>query len=134
MWLQSCRIQDHSHRQVPQRLRLAGPDPVPPGWNDWQGLVTRSYYDFEINDNGSLVDYGSAPEDYQTDVIADRAVQAIDESAGGPFFLNIWPLAPHNDENGPPPVPPARYADAFADEPLPDEPAYDEADVSDKPA
>ena len=55
---------------------------VPPGWSDFQALVGNiSYQDYTINDNGRLVDYGSATEDYQTDVLADRAVASIVDAA-----------------------------------------------------
>ncbi len=73
---------------------------VPPGWDDWQGLLdptTYKVYDYEINDNGTVVTYGDAPGDYQTDVLAARSVQFIQEASalGAPFFLTVAPLAPH---------------------------------------
>ncbi|HEX3036722.1 MAG TPA: sulfatase-like hydrolase/transferase [Thermodesulfobacteriota bacterium] len=71
---------------------------VPPGWNDWQGLVdpgTYKMYDYTINDNGTLVTYGSTVADYQTDVLVNRAVAVIKERAGQaePFSLTL-PLLP----------------------------------------
>jgi N-acetylglucosamine-6-sulfatase len=116
---------------------------VPPGYSDWQGLAIGTYrmYDYSINDNGTLVPYGTAPADYQTDVLADRAVAAIRERVRSPqpFYLKFSPLAPHgsgavagHDGQGPDPAP--RHRGAFAGEPLDVGPAYDEADVGDKPA
>jgi N-acetylglucosamine-6-sulfatase len=117
---------------------------VPPGYSDWQGTVDPSTYrmfDYTVNDNGRLVHYGTAPAEYQTDVLADRAVRTIREraAAGGPFYLNFSPVAPHStgavaghDGQGPQPAP--RHAGRFADMPLDTDPSYDEADVSDKPA
>ena len=116
---------------------------VPPGYSDWQGLAIGTYrmYDYSINDNGTLVPYGTAPADYQTDVLADRAVAAIRERVGSPqpFYLKFSPLAPHgsgavagHDGRGPDPAP--RHRGAFAAEPLDVGPAYDEVDVRDKPA
>ena len=116
---------------------------VPPGYSDWQGLAIGTYrmYDYSINDNGTLVPYGTAPADYQTDVLADRAVAAIRERVRSPqpFYLKFSPLAPHgsgavagHDGRGPDPAP--RHRGAFADEPLDVGPAYDEVDVRDKPA
>ena len=115
---------------------------VPLGYSDWQGLAIGTYrmYNFSINEGGSLVPYGTAPADYQTDVLADRAVAAIRERAASPqpFYLKFSPLAPHgsgavagHDGVGPDPAP--RHRGAFATEPLDLGPAYDEADVSDKP-
>jgi N-acetylglucosamine-6-sulfatase len=116
---------------------------VPPGYSDWQGLAIGTYrmYDYSINHNGTLVPYGTSPEHYQTDVLADRAVAAIRERALSPepFYLKFSPLAPHSsgavaghDGQGPDPAP--RHRTAFAGELLDVGPAYDEADVSDKPA
>ena len=58
-----------------------------------------------------------------------------------PFFLSLAFVAPHSggprDPDDPvgmaTPSPAARHRDAFAGEPLPRSPAFDEADVSDKP-
>ncbi len=112
---------------------------VPPGWTNWQGLVdftTFKMYDYTINDNGTLVNYGTATEDYQTDVLADRAAETIDEAAlsGQPFFLSIATLAPHREQNGVGPRPAPRHLGAFGNEPLPKPPSFNESDVSDKPS
>jgi N-acetylglucosamine-6-sulfatase len=116
---------------------------VPPGYSDWQGLAIGTYrmYDYSINDNGTLVPYGIDPADYQTDVLANRAVAAIRERVRSPqpFYLKFSPLAPHSSgaiagHNGQGPDPAPRHRGEFADEPLEVGPAYDEADVSDKPA
>jgi N-acetylglucosamine-6-sulfatase len=115
---------------------------VPPGYSDWQGLAIGTYrmYDYSINDNGTLVPYGSAEADYQTDVLANRAVDAIRERVRSPqpFYLKFSPLAPHSSgavagHNGQGPDPAPRHRGAFAGEPLDFGPSYDEADVSDKP-
>lgn len=116
---------------------------VPPGYSDWQGLVdgsTYRMYDYTINDNGALRTYGTADADYQTDVLAERAVETIRTRApsGDPFYLNFSPLAPHasgavngHDGEGPDPAP--RHRGRFAGTPLDTDPSYNEADVSDKP-
>jgi arylsulfatase A-like enzyme len=119
---------------------------VPKGWDDYYGGVdpsTYSYYDFTINHNGTLKTYGHDPKDYSTDVYTGLAVSAIRKAAkkGKPFFLGLAPNAPHTvafesgaTKEGPPAVPPPRYASVFADTPLPRYPDFDEADISDKPA
>ena len=38
-------------------------------------------YDYLLNENGELVDYGDAPADYQTDVYSERAVEFIESSS-----------------------------------------------------
>ena len=73
---------------------------VPPGWDDWQGLIdptTYRMYEYELNDNGVVVAYGSDVADYQTDVLADRTAEFLDERGvdGAPFLLVVSPLAPH---------------------------------------
>ncbi len=138
------------------------PDPalyVPPGWDDWQGLTdpsTYQVYDYQISDNGTLVTYGDLPEDYQTDVIADRSVQFIENRAvdGEQFFLVVAPLAPHVEfsdsisggsiyqtrfQTNIRPAPRHEYlADGdFSNgeiPPIPSKPSLNEADISDKPA
>jgi len=108
---------------------------IPPGWSDWQGLMNNQYYGYAVNDNGTKVPCGSDPADYQTDVLADQAVAAIDESSAmsSPFFLWVSAHAPNNEAGAlPPPAP--RHAGVFAAEPLPQGPGFNEADVTDKPA
>lgn len=106
---------------------------VPQGWNDWQGQIDINYYNYRLNDNGSVVNYGAIPASYSTDVFATRAEQVIAESApGGPFYLNVALNAPHTENNGPP-IPAPRHNSAYANAALPKPPNFNEADVSDKP-
>ena len=45
------------------------PEHVPPGWSEWHALLeptTQSYFDYDINDNGTVRRYGAAPDDYKT--------------------------------------------------------------------
>jgi N-acetylglucosamine-6-sulfatase len=125
---------------------------VPPGWSEWKGSVdptTYSMYGYTLNENGTLTTYGNPdvedPATYQTDVYAQKAVELIGRRAPRrkPFFLSVAPLAPHSEADlgdeepsGTTPGPRAapRHEGAFAAEPLPQPPSYNEADVSDKPA
>ena len=111
---------------------------VPQGWDVWYAFTKVRYYDYTINDNGKLLDFGHAATDYSTDVLKDRAVRFIKDQAGSaaPFFMLIATKAPHGQgEEGQkePAIPSPAYANAFADTKLPKTPAYDEEDVSDKP-
>ena len=51
---------------------------VPPGWDDWQVQLTTlengRYFNYQMNENGRIVAYGQHPEDYDTDVLARKAV------------------------------------------------------------
>jgi arylsulfatase A-like enzyme len=123
---------------------LRNPTEIPPGWTEWHGSVDPSsyeYYDYTLNENGTLVKYGSDPASYKTDVYADKAVEIIRRRAAedAPFFLWVAFLAPHSGgpfgPNRPTltALPAPRDRGRFASEPLPRPPSFNEADVSDKP-
>ena len=122
------------------------PTEVPPGWTEWYGLVGASaykVYDYGLNRNGVVRQYGHAPADYQTDVLANHAASFIQRRAPGdaPFFLSVASLAPHREQGGPggglggsfPIRPPPRYEHTYDRLALPKPPSFNEADVSDKP-
>ncbi len=136
VWLQAAGYYTSHIGKYLNGYGKENPNEVPPGWSDWQGLVdptTYRMYGYTINANGTLVTYGEAEADYQTDVLANRAVETIAKAAQRqPFFLSIAPVPPHRTGiGGPRPAP--RHVFAFADEPLPHPPSFNETDVSDKP-
>jgi N-acetylglucosamine-6-sulfatase len=108
---------------------------VPPGWDRWNALASRDdntdfYYDYTMSIDGQAATYGADAADYSTDVLAADADQAIRETPSDqPLFLYFAPTAPHK-----PWTPPPRYADACANVSFPHTDAFNEADVSDKPA
>jgi N-acetylglucosamine-6-sulfatase len=111
---------------------------VPPGWDLWYAFTnvsSRPYYDYSINENGELHHFGQAASDYSTDVLKNRAVRFIKDEAGSsaPFFMLIATPAPHGDRGKEPAIPSSAYAQAFTNIKLPTTPAFNEADVSDKP-
>ncbi len=117
-----------------------GQNYIPPGWNEWYGLIDipqsaaanpYAMYNYPMNQNGRVVRYGNAPQDYQTDVLRNLAVDFVRRSAKGtePFFLYLAPTAPHE-----PPVPAPRHQDLFPGLQAPRPPSFNEADMSDKPA
>ncbi len=104
---------------------------VPPGWNEWYGSDDGyGQFNYRLNENGVIVQYGNRPEDFGTDVLANKATDFITRAAAAnvPFFAYIAPFSPHG-----PATPAPRYADAFADAKAPRPLSYNEADVSDKP-
>lgn len=122
------------------------PTEIPPGWTEWYGLTdpfTYSYTDFRINENGELICYGhpdtecdgQGESDYSTDRLAEISTAFVEAHAGdeAPFFLSVNPLAPHVDR-GFFVVPADRHLGMLAGEEMPDSPAVDEVDVSDKPS
>jgi arylsulfatase A-like enzyme len=119
---------------------------IPPGWSEWYGELDRSpdiYYDYKMDENGTLVSYGSDPASYSTDVYAAKADAAIRRlaSSSQPFFLWLAFMAPHNGLPQEPDDPPdfgtparsVRYTGAFSSLPFPRPASFNEADVSDKP-
>lgn len=112
---------------------------VPPGWDTWNGvphgLGKHEYYNYTINEDGTLHAYGSSPSDYQTDVLAQKAADFIStrEGSSQPFFLWLAPLAPHSAGTGFFPEPAPRHSGTFAGLPLPQPPNFNEEDVADKP-
>ncbi|MBV1853673.1 sulfatase family protein [Catellatospora tritici] len=71
---------------------------VPPGWSDWR-VAGNGYpeYDYDLNENHTVVHYGSSPADYLTDVVSGKGRAFIRDSvaAGKPFLLEIATFAPH---------------------------------------
>jgi arylsulfatase A-like enzyme len=120
------------------------PRAIPPGWSEWFAATRLAYFGHIMNRNGRLVPYGTDIASYQTDVYTNTARDVIRRYAHGstPFFLWLSYFAPHQGgppEPGDPPglrtaVPAPRHHSAFAREPLPRTPSFDEEDVSDKPA
>jgi N-acetylglucosamine-6-sulfatase len=128
---------------------------IPPGYSEWQGTTrTYTFYGYEVNENGTLVQYGSQatnpdspgnPANYSGDVFTGKAVDFVARRAPSsqPFFLWLSYLAPHS--GGPNPDPPntshcagtakpaPRHLHAFDAEVLPQPPSFNEVDVSDKP-
>jgi N-acetylglucosamine-6-sulfatase len=105
---------------------------IPPGWSDWAANTREGYSRFEINQGGKLVRYRSKDnaEVHSTDVLAQLSVGFIADASASqnPFFLLIAPRAPHG-----PAEPASRHRSAFVDASVPQTPAMNEEDVSDKP-
>ena len=121
--------------------------PKPPGWSEWHVAAPddQTVYDYTLNNNGELTQYGHAASDFKQYVLTRKAVNFVDRRARKPrpFFLWLTYTAPHkalpNDSPRPPfdcrgtAEPSSRDGHAFDTEPLPMPPNFNEADVSDKP-
>src|SRR5436190_13701782 len=121
--------------------------PVPPGWSEWHAAPEGfGVYNYRLNNNGTMVDYGQDPADFKQDVLTHKAVNFVDRRAprAKPFFLWLTYTAPHWSPPDPNPNPPSdcghaakpapRHAHAFDTEPLPRPPNFNEQYVYDKPA
>ena len=127
---------------------------VPPGWSEWYGSLddpdaytggTYTMYGYTLNENGSVVHYGSTPDvedpaTYQTDVYSAKAADFIGRNAPStkPFFLSVAPLASHSEggafttpDNNPRAA--VRHEGTLASATPPTKPSFNEADVSEKP-
>jgi N-acetylglucosamine-6-sulfatase len=112
--------------------------PVPNGWDEWYGKVSEDalYFNYQLIEKTSpsatphLTFYGDQPDDYQTDVFTDRAVNFVKDKsvANQPFWLNLWFNSPHGPFD---PAPRDRFR--LAGTPLPRLPAFNEKDIRDKP-
>ncbi len=136
--------------------------PIPPGWDEWYGKVSEYdenvtggsiYFNYRLREDPPASGgvpcpggpppvplgepftcfYGQDTDDYQTDVVGEKAVDAIERLSGPgsppkPFFLSVDFNAPHS-----PYVPAPRHDGAFAGAALPKVGALNEKDVSDKP-
>lgn len=112
---------------------------VPPGWDEWYSSYGGfgRYFNYSLNENGTVVRYGDRPEDYSTDVYAAKMVDFIERAEAHdeqPFLLFFAPSAPHGDgmPNGRA-TPAPRHAGMFEGVTAPRPPSFNEADVSDKP-
>lgn len=111
---------------------------VPAGWTAWYAPVAGNQYgnfNYTLNENGTLVRYGADEASYLTDVLSRKAVDFIEGNAGQPLFLYLSTYAPHSasSANGAP-VPAPRHALLFPELTAPRTAAFNEEDVSDKPA
>ena len=95
---------------------------VLPGWSEWD-VAGWGYpeFNYSLNEDGELQQYGSQPKDYLTDVLARKGVDFIDSSAatGQPFFLELATFAPHSPYTSAP-----RDADEFPGLQAPEPPNF----------
>ena len=105
---------------------------VPPGWTDWHvGGNGYRNFNYTLNENGREVRYGKKRADYLTDVLARKSGRFIRSSAaaGQPFALEVSTFSPHG-----PFTPAPRDAKAYPGLKAPRGPAFNEANLRDKPA
>ncbi len=109
----------------------SGAKDKPWGWDRWFAHTRGTrYYNYKINDDGRIINYGSTSADYETDVIADHAKTFIGTTAkaGEPFFAYVAPRAPHS-----PATPATRDKHAYDGLNARRLPSFNEKNVADKP-
>jgi N-acetylglucosamine-6-sulfatase len=104
---------------------------VPPGWDRWFALVDpKTYLDYDLSVDGSVVHEGAEPKDYSTGVLGTEAADIISSTpTSEPLFLWFAPFAPHK-----PADPADRDADAFSGLPPWRPASFNEREVRDKPS
>lgn len=136
VWLQSAGYHTIQVGKFLNGYGVRNPTFIPPGWDEWIAApdsTTSRYFNYDLNQNGDLVRYGSAPADYKTDVYTDMAVQRIRARgllgpAAEPFFIYVGFTAPHLPANAAP-----RHANRFRGLRLPRPSSFNEQNVADKP-
>lgn len=64
-----------------------GTEHVPPGWDDWLGLVGNSrYYNYSLSDNGKKVKHG---DEYSSDYLTDVLVSLLLTDSVALVFFSI---------------------------------------------
>lgn len=113
------------------RKEVGGPQHVPPGWDEWYGLVGNSrYYNYTQSVNGKPVEHGdSYGSDYFTDILKKQAVTFLKEQTAEspPFFLMVATPACHS-----PFTPAPQYKNNFNGSKAPRTPAFNIAGGSTK--
>ncbi len=113
---------------TPEGLVDGKPLYIPPGWDEWD-VAGNGYpeFNYNLNEDGKVVHYGSTPQDYLTDVIAGKGVDFINQSvrAHKPFILELATFAPHA-----PYTPAPRDANKFPGLKAPRTPAFDFQNVA----
>jgi arylsulfatase A-like enzyme len=102
------------------------------GWDRWFATFHPpwEYFDYDVNDQGTIRHFGSRNSDYQTDVLKRKTQTFISASVtqGKPFFAYVAPLAPHG-----PAISAPRDRHAYDGLKAARPPSFNEKDVSDKP-
>jgi arylsulfatase A-like enzyme len=100
-------------------------------------MTLDRYFNYEINENGVLVRYGTDASSYSTDVLARKGEDFIRRqvATSKPFFLLITPKAPHSSggkEEISPAIPAPRHDGTLPHLTHPKR-SFNEANVADKP-
>jgi N-acetylglucosamine-6-sulfatase len=111
------------------------PTAPPPGWDevgdDWFAFKTLGYYNYDVNDNGTIKHYGSTNSNYSTNVLNSQVQEFIRANAAPgkpPIFAYVAPYAPHGPAT-PGPGDKQTFNGLKAPRPL----SFNERDVTDKP-
>lgn len=115
-------------------------DPTPPGYSYWYASPNHSYFDYDVNNNGTWEHHGSADADYHTDVMTAKTIRFIKQHAQdpAPWALKVSYTTCHEKDpfdvvTGTAPVPAPRDLNTLSALPFYSPPDFDAVDVSTKP-
>jgi arylsulfatase A-like enzyme len=96
-----------------------------PGWTEWD-VAGNGYpeFNYQLNQNGTVVSYGNKPTDYLVDVQSSLAKIMIQNRGNNAFMIEIATFAPHG-----PYTPAPRYVGKY-NEMAPRTPAFDMANTN----
>ena len=110
---------------------MGGLKRVPPGWDQWYGLLGNSkYYNYVVSNNGVAERHGSDyHKDYFTDRVANRSLEFMEGAirSNKPFFMTVAPPASHG-----PNTPAPQYAETYAGWTAPRLPSWNVTGQKDK--
>ena len=134
VWLQQAGYRTAFVGKYLNGYGIDDPQRVPEGWSEWNALTeptTQDYFDYDLNEDGQVVHFGSEPSDYKTRVLGHLAVDAVRHAARGnrPLFLYVGFNAPHA-----PSTPAPGDAGSLPEVHAPRSPAFNEGDLADKPS
>ena len=116
---------------------------IPAGWSEWFGLTggtDQKRWNYKLNENGKVHNYGRGARNYVTDVLSSKVNDLLKRwtPRPKPFFMYFNPTAPHGESGTPflstrDPEPAPRHLGRFGDITAPRGDNFDEANVNDKP-
>jgi N-acetylglucosamine-6-sulfatase len=99
---------------------------VPPGWDEWHGWA-GSYDSGKLYENGGLNAYDLSRR-HESDILGSKAESFVRNAKAYPWFAYVAFKSPHIPTYTEP-----EYSDNYRSQRYPRSPAFNEADVSDKP-
>jgi arylsulfatase A-like enzyme len=124
---------------------VGDPSRVAPGWDTWFTVLGATrYFDYDVSANGVVRHFGKGQRNHVTKVLNSKAASLVRRYSPDPqpFYLQLDHRAPHTETGvnsggrcGARAVPENPNDEKhLRDEPLPNPPSFNEADIADKPS
>jgi arylsulfatase A-like enzyme len=86
---------------------------VPPKWDDWFAFTQLRYYNYDVNDNGTIKHFGTSQSAYSTDVLNSQVQEFIGANAAQASRLSS-PTSRPKPRTARPPLPLATSTPSMA--------------------